>query len=83
LVTLGLLLIQGLPSVSAKGFAPADSAIKAAMADRDRFEPEIASLTPNRTANIRRLETGLALTEQRWNLPTTKGIPADKRPRSV
>jgi len=57
--------MQTLSVASAEDVAPADNSIKAAVGDLDRFEPEIASMTPNHTASIRRLQRSLALTEQR------------------
>lgn len=56
--------------------APADGQIKAVLADLDRFEAEARTLSPSRSANIRRLQRSLDLAEQRLASSPNKTHPS-------
>jgi len=71
-----LLLVAGSTPGVASEATPADSAIRAVLADLDRYEPEIARLTPDRTANIKRLQRSLDLTEQRLRASPNQADPS-------
>ena len=55
---------------------PADSNIKAALYDIDKAEQQIKGLTPQRKANIKRLQNSLSITEDRLQASTNKDDPS-------